>query len=178
MALPSSTHNTRLRRPAAAERHSSIAHRARRLIWSFRRCRDFVVGPVFRSQNRSRLAASPYYVLGLALSTILVFGRAHWLQTADMNSCPPLRLTRTRHSRIGSGSTWALYRSHRIIRSCRFIESTVCSKSIRLSVRVNLPAASIVFSLLRYLTCTMPNHTDENAFNLKCICGLYDYRLH
>jgi len=95
-----------------------------------------------------------------------VFGRTHRLQTVDMNSCLPTRLTRFRHNRIGNGSTLARYKSHCILRNCPFKESTVRSKSMSRSVLKDLPAVSIISSLLS-LHRTMPNHAYENAFDMK-----------
>jgi len=61
-----STRSTRLRRPAAAEKHSSIAHRVRRLNGSSHQRRRFGAEPPFHSQYRRRRVACPSYVLGSA----------------------------------------------------------------------------------------------------------------
>jgi hypothetical protein len=143
-----STRSTRLRRPAAAERHSSSARRVRRLNGSAHRRKPCVDGPPPHSQHRRRRVACPSYALGSAWDIIFVFGRARRLQTADMNSCPPLRLTRFRHNRTGSGSALARYNSHCISRNCPFKESTVRSKSTSRSVPKDLPAVCIISSLL------------------------------
>ena len=143
-----STRSTHQRRPAAAERHASSAHRVRRLNELSRRCRQFVAGPPFHSQNRRRRVACPSYALGLAWDTIFVFGRARRLQTADMNSCPPLRLARFRHNQTGRGSTLARYNSPCISRNRPFKESTVRSKSTSRSVPKDFPIVSILSPLL------------------------------
>ncbi len=108
----------------------------------------FDAGPSFHSQNRHLRVEYLPYTPGLAYDTTFVFGRTHRLQTADMNSCPPLRLTRFRHNRVESGSALARYKSHCIFRNCPFNESTVRSKSPSRSVLKDLPAVSIMSSLL------------------------------
>jgi hypothetical protein len=145
-----SIRNIRLRKPAAAERHSSSAHRVRLLNGSSHRHRQFVAGPPPHSQNRRRRLECPSYALGSAWDTIFVFGRARRLQTADMNSCPPLRFTRFRHNRTGSGSALARHNSHCISRNCPFKEFTVRSKSTSRSVPKDLPAVSIMSSILSF----------------------------
>ena len=112
-----SIHSTHQQRPAAAERHSSNTHTVRRLNGSSHRHRQFGAGPVPHNQNRRLRVTCPSYTLESAWDTILVFGRTRRLQTADMNSCPPLRLTRVRHNRTGSGSALARYRFHCISRN-------------------------------------------------------------
>jgi len=148
-----STRSTRLRRPAAAVRHSSSARRVRRLNGSSHRRRRFGAGPPPHSQNRRRRVVCPSYALGSAWDAIFVFGRAHRLQTADMNSCPPLRLTRFRHNRTGSGSALTRYKSHCISRNCPFKDSTVRSKSTSRSVPKDFPTMSIMSSLLSLTGC-------------------------
>jgi hypothetical protein len=143
-----STRSTHLRRPAAAEKHANSARTVRRLNGLSHRRRQFVAVPPRHSQNRHRRADCPSYALGSAWDTIFVFGRARRLQTADMNSCPPLRLTRFLHNRTVSGSTLARYNSHCISRNCPFKESTVRSKSTSRSVPMDLPTVSIRYSLL------------------------------
>src|SRR6185295_13143322 len=113
---------------------------------------------------------------GSAWDTIFVFGRAGRLQTADINSCPPLGLTRFLHNRAGNGSALARYKSHWILRSSPFKESTVCSKSMSRSVPMNLPGVSMMSSLPS-LNCAMPNYPDENTFDMKCVRRSHDYRL-
>src|SRR6476661_4598770 len=88
-------------------------------------------------------------LLGQHGPTILVFGRARRLQTADINSRPPFGLTRFRHNRIDSGSALARYNSHCISRNCPFKESTVRSKSTSRSTSTDLLAVSII-SLLSF----------------------------
>ena len=143
-----STRSTRRRRPAAAERRSNSAHTVRRLNGSSHRRRPFVAGPPSHSQNRRRRLECPSYALVSAWDIIFVFGRARRLQTADMNSCPPLKLTRFRHNRTGSGSALGRYSFHCISRNCPFKESTVRSKSTSRSVLKDLPAVCIISSLL------------------------------
>ena len=139
-----STRSIRLRRPATAETHSSSARRVRRLNGSSHRRKRFVAGPSPHSQNRRGQVACTSYPLESAWDTTFVFGRARRLQTADMDSCLPLRLTRFRHNRSGSGSALARYNSHCISRNCPFKESTVRSKSTSRSVPKDLPAVSII----------------------------------
>ena len=134
-SLSCSIHNTQLRRPAVAERHSNSAHTVQRLNGSSHRRRRFGAGLPFHSQNRRRQATCPSYALGLTLDIIFVFGRTRRLHTADINSCPPLRLTRFRHSRTESRSTLTRYNSLCILRTCPFKKSTVRSKSMRRSTR-------------------------------------------
>ena len=57
------TCSTRLRRPAAAERHSSSARRVRRLNGSSHQYRRFGAGSPFHSRNRRRRVASLSYTL-------------------------------------------------------------------------------------------------------------------
>ena len=148
-----STRSTCLRRPSAAVRHSSSGRRDRRLNGSSHRCRRFGAGPPPHSQNRRRRVACPSYTLGSAWDTIFVFGRAHRLQTSDMNSCPPLRLTRFRHNRTESGSALTRYKSHCISRNCPFKDSTVRSKSTSRSVPKDFPTVNIMSSLLSLAGC-------------------------
>ena len=142
-----------IRRPAAAERHSSNARRVRRLNGLSHRRRQFVAGPPSHSQNKRRRVACPPYALGSAWDTIFLFGRAQRLQTADMNSCPPLRLARFRHNRTGSGSALARYSSPCISRKRLFKEFTVRSKSTSRSVPKDLPIVSMMSSLLSLTGC-------------------------
>ena len=130
-----SIHSTHLRKPTAAERHFNSARTVRLLNGSSHRRRRFGAGPPLHSQNRRRQATCPSYALGLTLDIIFVFGRTRRLHTADINSCPPLRLTRFRHSRTESRSTLARYNSLCILRTCPFKKSTVRSKSMRRSTR-------------------------------------------
>ena len=111
-STPFSTRNTRLRRPAVPERHSSSAHRVRRWNGLSHRRKRFATGLPSHSQNKRRRVAYPSYALGSAWDTIFLFGRARRLQTADMNSFPPLRLARFLHNRAGNGSVLARYKSH------------------------------------------------------------------
>lgn len=147
------TRSTRLRRPAAAERHSSSARRVRRLNGISRRRRQFVAGPPSHSQNRRRRVACPSYALGSAWDTIFLFGRARRLQTADINSCPTLKPARFRHNRTDSGSALARYKSHCILRNCPFKESTVRSKSTSRIVPKGLPTVSMMSSFLSLTGC-------------------------
>jgi hypothetical protein len=139
-----STRSILFRKPAVAERHSSSAHRVQRWNESSHRHMKSEVGLAFHSRNRRRRGICSSYALGSAWTTILVFGRARRLQTADINSRPPLGLTRFRHNRIDSGSSLARYNSHCISRNCSFNESTVRSKSTSRSAPNDLLAVSII----------------------------------
>ena len=145
--------STRLRISAAAERHSSSVRRVQWLSGYSHRQMRFDAGPSFHSLNRYPRVEYLHYALGSAYDTTFVFGRTHRLQTADMNSCPPLRLIRFRHNRAGNGTGLARYRLHCISRNCPFNESTVRSKSTSRSTPTNLPAVSIMPSLLSLIGC-------------------------
>ena len=146
-SLSCSIHNTQLRRPAVAERHSNSTHTVRRLNGSSHRDRRFGAGPPFHSLNRRRRVACQPYTLGSTWDTSFVFGRMHRLHTADINPCPPLRPTRFRHSRIGIGTALARCNSPCILRTCPFKKSTVRSKSTSRSPLKNLPVTNILPSL-------------------------------
>ena len=136
--------STPLRRPAAAEWHSNSARTVQRLNGSSHRHRRFGSGLPFHSQNRRRQVARQPYRLGSTWDTSFMFGRTHRLHTVDINSCPPLRLTRFRHSRTESGSDLARYNSRCILRTCPFKKSTVRSKSTSRSALKDLPGINIM----------------------------------